>query len=438
MYCHNCGSELPSIAKFCNKCGTRQITAEINIEETKGGKLIEDGRQFEIDRDDIEENITEKELKKSNTKNQTEVPVDSKIKIANGDLDKKSDTTIEKVVQCTEDVKKESLVEQVNENQKDNNEGKPNKISSTVVIMGLIIVLGIVLFLIFSNKTPKVNLNNYVTIVAEGCDGYGTAHIEFDEDKFYKDFDKKIKFAKKKSGDEYEDVFFEMIESGEITPVEFLKEYLLAGIITPKTGLSNGDEVTFSWAIDEEFLPMFKAKFIYDDITEKVKGLDNVKTFDAFGNLQIEFNGLSSEGTATIIKKSGVLKDECYTISKDKGLSNGDTIIVSVKQNVVKKIIEGMQQKPEKDTREYVVSGLSDYVTDISDISEKAINTMHSKAASYLADKRIGRTFDRKYEYREKENELVKHYLVVDNEDNSNYIFLIYKNTVNFKTLEYN
>lgn len=428
MYCYKCGNKLPSVAKFCNKCGTKQIVEENNVD-----KLIADDNQVENAENDT------KELEKNNTENQSEESSDSTIQITEENLDNKANEPVEKIAHsASADEKKESSIAQVKEEQRESNKGKSNKLLNTVIILGLVVAFGIILILVISNRVPKVNLNNYVNIVVEGCDGYGTAHFEFDDAKFYKDYEKKIKFVKNKSGDEYEDAFFEMMKSSDITPAEFLNEYLLAGSITPKTGLSNGDEVTFSWSIDEEFLPMFKAKFVYDDVSEKVKGLDDIKTFDAFGNLQIEFNGFSSEGKATIVKRSGILKDDCYTISKDSGLSNGDAITVSVKQDVAKKIIEGMQQKPEKDTREYVVSGLSDYVTDISEISEKAINKMNSKAVSYLADKRIGRTFDRKYEYREKENKLIKHYLVVNNEDNSNYVFLIYKNTVNFKTLEYN
>ena len=264
MYCYKCGNKLPSVAKFCNKCGAKQIIEENNVEDTCVDELIADDNQAVNAGNDEKENFAEKESEKKSTANQSEESTNSTVQTTKESPDNKADETAEKVIQSTNvDEKIETSVAQVKVEQKESNKGKSKKIINIVITLALVIALGIILFLVISNRTPKVNLNNYVTIVVEGCDGNGTAHFEFDDEKFYSDYDKRIKFANKRSGDEYEDAFFEIMEMDDISPAKYLNEYLLAGSVTPKAGLSNGDVVTFSWSVEEELLSSIDAKIIY-------------------------------------------------------------------------------------------------------------------------------------------------------------------------------
>lgn len=104
--------------------------------------------------------------------------------------------------------------------------------------------------------------------------------------------------------------------------------------------LSNGDEINFSWDVDQEDIDtlqkIFKIEIKFDEVSYKVKGLTELLKVDPFENVEILFKGKNGAGSisdtayAYISWDNGsMLRTIKAIIPKNNGsLSNGDKIHV--------------------------------------------------------------------------------------------------------------
>ena len=128
-----------------------------------------------------------------------------------------------------------------------------------------------------------------------------------------------------------------MFEYTTGTPAELLYEYVInAGLLDVRSNLSNGDTVTWEWSISEdsqkEMEKMLDCKLIFSDQEFKVQGLEKADTVDPFSILQVEYEGISPNGSAYLQSNA---KDEFeskiqFETDRSNGLSNGDILTVSV------------------------------------------------------------------------------------------------------------
>ena len=65
------------------------------------------------------------------------------------------------------------------------------------------------------------------------------------------------------------------------------------------SNLSNKDKVKYNWNVNKDYAKYVKCNLKYKNKTYKVKGLEEVKTFDAFKDLQVSFNGISPGGAVS-------------------------------------------------------------------------------------------------------------------------------------------
>lgn len=272
------------------------------------------------------------------------------------------------------------------------------------LIVGLVaglmalMLLFIGLIVVVVNHKTTINLNKYITVNTEGYDTLGTATYSIDYGKMREDYGDKVKINNKKmkawlkeqglyekaSKDDIEQ-FFERFYG---TPFSMMVA-TIGGSLDNSNGLSNGDEITFVWDINEEDLELFNVKFKYKDVTTKVEGLEKVDTFDPFDYIELIYTGISPDGSVNVQKNSSAPEYIQYLsidASKYDNLSNGDTITVTANVNGTdNSYIERFGKYPSVTEKEYTVEGLMSYIDKNDQISDELLNKMKTQAEDALA-----------------------------------------------------
>ena len=237
---------------------------------------------------------------------------------------------------------------------------------------GIAIVALIAVICVAVNAGKTINLDKYMTIEATGYDGYGTARAVIDWDAIAEKYGDKISFTGK-AASEYGGMLT------YITPVEILQDCVNVRL-NPANELSNGSEIEYNWDIDEELSAYLKCKIKYTDSTYTVPGLTEVGTFDAFADLEIVFEGIAPNGWASINYNGSELSYYDFTCDKTSGLSNGDTITVTINDNRLEYYAENLGAVPETLEKAYIVEGLESYLTEISEIKDEGLVEMQNQA----------------------------------------------------------
>lgn len=269
----------------------------------------------------------------------------------------------------------------------------PKKLAVPVAVAAVVVVGGV---LIATHK-PTVNLNKYITLSAEGYNSIGTLDVEFDTDKLEKDYGKKIaknfqKAMKNHEEDTYglSNLAGSLYEGGETS---LFVTYCAEGSADKTRNLSNGDVVTYTWdGVNEqtkkEAEEMFGVKIKCSDVTYKVSGLTAVNTFDAFDGVEVEFNGISPDGSATVntLPTAEAAKGLYYTLDEQYNLANGDTVTVTVHSNRddFSDCIEKYGAIPAATEKTYTVEGLNEYVTDSDGLTDSVLVSLQNQAEDVL------------------------------------------------------
>ena len=269
----------------------------------------------------------------------------------------------------------------------------PKKLAVPVAVAAVVVVGGV---LIATHK-PTVNLNKYITLSAEGYNSIGTLDVEFDTDKLEKDYGKKIaknfqKAMKNHEEDTYglSNLAGSLYEGGETS---LFVTYCADGSADKTCNLSNGDVVTYTWdGVNEqtkkEAEEMFGVKIKCSDVTYKVSGLTAVNTFDAFDGVEVEFNGISPDGSATVntLPTAEAAKGLYYTLDEQYDLANGDTVTVTVHSNRddFSDCIEKYGAIPATTEKTYTVEGLNEYVTDSDGLTDSVLVSLQNQAQDVL------------------------------------------------------
>lgn len=269
----------------------------------------------------------------------------------------------------------------------------PKKLAVPVAVAAVVVVGGV---LIATHK-PTVNLNKYITLSAEGYNSIGTLDVEFDTDKLEKDYGKKIaknfqKAMKNHEEDTYglSNLAGSLYEGGETS----LFVTYCADVSADKTrNLSNGDVVTYTWdGVNEqtkkEAEELFGVKIKCSDVTYKVSGLTAVNTFDAFDGVEVEFDGISPDGSATVntLPTAEAAKSLYYTLDEQYNLANGDTVTVTVHSNRddFSDCIEKYGAIPAATEKTYTVEGLKEYITSTDGLTDSVLVSLQNQAEDVL------------------------------------------------------
>ncbi len=258
------------------------------------------------------------------------------------------------------------------------------KRKSVMLLCGAVAMLG----LTGCGKT-KINLDEYVELKYDGYDTIGTASYEFDYKQFERDFEDKLKMTK--TGEDERKELKEAAEALGIGRSEpELLATMLAGDLDKTEGLSNGDEITYKWNIDdEEIAELFKVELTYSDITGTVEGLKEAEAFDPFEGYNVSFTGTAPDGRISIEdnRPSGNPRLN-IELSQTDGLKNGDVITATAGmygEDVTKYCVENYGKIPTATEREYTVDGLPTYVQETAGIKEETLQKMQKQVEDILA-----------------------------------------------------
>lgn len=259
----------------------------------------------------------------------------------------------------------------------------------------------------FANRTPTIDVSKYMTLSADGYNTVGKLNIDFDTDKLEQDYGKQITTRFKKQMKNLKDDTFGL---SSLTAslydgyeADLFAETCATGSADKTKNLSNGDVITYTWDDNsDEAEEAFGVKVKYTDITYTVSGLASVNTFDAFDGVDVEFSGISPDGRATVnsLPTAAEAQGLYYTLDKNSGLSNGDTVTLTVHSNRddFSDCIDKYGAMPQATEKTFTVEGLNEYVTSADTLSDSVLVSLQNQAEdvfkSYAAQRfSNGQTF---------------------------------------------
>lgn len=278
-------------------------------------------------------------------------------------------------------------------------------------------------FAMTSCGRKAINLNDYITIEADGYDTIGKAHYYFDSEQLIED-NLEVFGLDEESGFALLDVI-DKVESN------------LDGELDKTENISNGDRITFKWdeSGKETLEEKYKISLKYGDKTLDVEGLEEAKTFNPFDHISVSFGGIAPNGEATI-NVSDTMPVSGLDIEADKrsGLSTGDTIKVTIGDSAesAKDYCFARGYIPTETEMEFTVEGLSSYVQKLDEIPTDAYDKMNQHAQDVLTA-HVAETWGEAEELRK--IELIGNYLLTPKDtdisvDVNNYLYYIYKITI--------
>ena len=299
-------------------------------------------------------------------------------------------------------------------------------------------VIAIAIFVVYLNlrdNRPVIHLNKYINVKYDGFDTIGTASYEIDYKAIDADFTDKLFLNS--SSDVYTDLN-RKIKAGT-TIGKLLSDNYIKGKLDKKSLLSNGDKITFVWDIDEEKISQdFDIRVKYSKASFSVTGLEKLELFDPYSNMIVETSGTSPFGKVKIKRESkkGIYSLYDFKADKDSGLSNGDSIVISVtykgdEESFRKAVAEDYHMGMSSLQTEYKVSGMKYYPESIEEVPENCIETLDNDCTQYIKDNAAKWKDERLL----KNATLYKKYLLCkvdqDKEKIENRLFLVYKVTCN-------
>lgn len=151
--------------------------------------------------------------------------------------------------------------------------------------------------------------------------------------------------------------------------------------IVPAEDISNGDEITVTVTVDNTKFEDQKFQLEGGTLTFTAEGLEEVETFDPFTNVTVTYEGYAPNGTAYVSSPSDL--NLSFSLDKNTGLSNGDTITVTAETYTGASMEEYCAQygkMPLSTEKTYTVEGLAAYASEIAEIPEDMMQKMDAQA----------------------------------------------------------
>ena len=213
-----------------------------------------------------------------------------------------------------------------------------------------------------SKKGPvEIDLNDYFSYEFSGYDGEGEVSYSID----------------------YEGIIDDCESLDELKPSKL--ERKISGEWDRSSNLNNGETIVFKWDTDlENIEEEYNVVFVCEDIEATVKDLEELPEIDLFESFSISFEGVSSEGYVIdyTTRNSTPIGDVFYSLSSDKGLSNGEVITVTVTglSMDIDDMARNAHYKISRKTMDVTVDGLDEYVKSISEITDEFAEQIQERA----------------------------------------------------------
>lgn len=252
--------------------------------------------------------------------------------------------------------------------------GKIAAIPTKLLIgVGAAVIAVIVIIVVVVNAGKTIDVNKYLTVETSGYDGYGNATVTVDWDAIEQKYGSKVSFtgaARSEFGSAL----------SMVTPMDALQAAMVVDL-DEDSKLSNGQTITYTWTVDPELTKYLKCKVKYKDGSYTVKDLTEVGSFDAFANLEVEFSGVAPNGSANLNYTGSELSYYDFDADKVSGLSNGDVITVTIDESMIPSCAERLGKVPESNEKQYTVTGLQSYLTNLSEITDEDLAVMQQQAS---------------------------------------------------------
>lgn len=373
MFCSHCGAENPDNGVFCMKCG----------EPLRGGQS--------------QDSLSSSDTEQGSVNQSSEQP-------------QGTNPTGQAAVQP----------------QAVNSAGKP---ASSVNMKLLAAILGgavavIILLVVIVSAVGKarrtINLDDYVTVETKGYDGFGTAIAFVDWEAIEEDYGSRISFKRNVSKELG-------IFNSVVGPVDALP-YFVNLTLDEKSGLSNGDTINYTWDVDDSYAEGIKCTLKYKDGSYEVNELEKVGKFDAFEDLEVEFNGIAPQGTVNLNYTGSDIDYYDFQCDKTSGLSNGDTVTVSLPESRVERYAERLGMVPLELEKQYTVEGLAAYLSKLDELGDEGLNEMKSQAEDvYKAH--VARDWNSETSQLDSMDYLGEYLLTPKDGNGGNILYLVYKVT---------
>jgi len=252
-----------------------------------------------------------------------------------------------------------------------------SKVSGKKILLPLITVLvgAAAVFGGVSYMKAGVELKDYIVIEGvEGLNGQGTLRYCVDADALADDL--------------FDD---EQVERNEDLLAEEFAKYeelwnaldCISVTASSEKGLSNGDSVTVTASFENEREYSFRHRFKDGTVRYTVSGLAEGKTVDPFDEsaVSVVFSGFSGTGEARVevISENKIYEAMDYSLSREEGLCNGDTVMLTVAYST-ERLTELGYFAPEETKADYTVSGLTEYFRLEDGFSEEVLEDLRVSA----------------------------------------------------------
>lgn len=229
-----------------------------------------------------------------------------------------------------------------------------------LLVGALVVSLGVSGCSSMKEKPQEINLNDYFTYELVGYDGQGQIDYSINFEDISRDY-------------------------------ENLDECKLDRLVNDINGewsqtadLSNGDKLGFSWNVSASRIENeFNVVFVYEDIDIIVDNLEVRPEFNPFDYMEVSISGIAPGGSISIPSSTSPIGNIYYSASQNYGLRNGDVITITatdIMGNDLENAAYNNGYQLASDSMEYTVSGLNEYITSMSDITDDALNMIQEQA----------------------------------------------------------
>lgn len=378
MFCQECGKEMPNDSLFCDGCGAKQNSDPV-AEPIKKVNVIGNAGKG---------NRSVKYCINCGS----EMPADSRfcpecrMKQEDATPLPKTNIRVSKPQTTNHTVAAPLSPEEVSKI------AKRNKFIGIVFVGALVLCLVIGVASVFIK--PTINLDNYLTVTFEGYDTVGRAVVTFDTEKFEEDYEKKLSSKTRKksswlskftSEEDYIESIFDYYDNSSASSA-FLSN-CIGGSINVDSGLRNGDMVTYTWECNDDYaLETYGYKLKYKDVEYTVEDLTEAGTFDPFDGIDVVYEGVSPDGTASISGNpiATAAQDLGYELDINSGLMNGDTVTVTTSiygyDDPIEYCISNYGMIPSPLEKTFTVEGLESYIGSVDNVSDESLKEMQMQA----------------------------------------------------------
>lgn len=345
-FCTNCGKQLEEGALFCTGCGTK---VEIPETENKVGGV----ETVPVEQAENQFQYQEPQQAENQFQNQETQQTENQFQN-----------------QETQQAQNQFQYQQVPQKKK-THVGLIVGIICGVVV--LIIIAVIVLFVLW-NKKEKVDLTNYTTIEYSGYNGDGYAMVVFDYASFEEDVE--VILEKKHTQNQnswWSDTYY----------VEEAFSYSLDSY----NDLSNGDEITLTYNINNELIEDYKIELVGKDMVYTVEGLEELTTINPFEGVNVVFSGVDGNISAEVVNNSSndfVNNYVGFYLDKSYGICVGDEVTVTLNMSNENAAYYGYNFTETEKT--FVCSEGDSYVKTLADLDKETIKKMQNFALKCVED----------------------------------------------------